>query len=741
MRRSFRQVAIGVCAVLVAGSARADPHTIAVDAELRGEAPLDFAGLACASGGDLNGDGLDDLLVGAEGHDGDETNQGVVYVLFDSPTGVLDLHDAPASLLGEEGMDCAGADVGIALDADGDGLDDILVGAPGKDHGGAAYLILGRPAPWSPDTSLATADASFLAEGTVDSAGSAVAGAGDVDGDGLGDLVVGAWHNGAAGVAAGAAYLILGRTSGWAMDLSLADADSRFTGESSGDYAGSDVAAAGDLNGDGLADFLIGAPYSDLGGLGSGAAYLILGSVQGWPATSDLSTSDAAFAGDGEWHSAGRAVAGAGDVDGDGLDDILVSGTGGDGGETAALFLGTPFGWAPDVALADADITFVAQEGWELADVALGGGGDVDGDGLDDILVGGVVFPDPADERRGTAVVPGEPTPAGGIRTLGWGTTLVISEGESTEVWATTTRGDLDGDGRADLVIGVRDGGSAGAALVVYGSEGEDADGDGVDIWRGDCDDSDYQVYPGAPDPCGDQLDSDCAGDLAQELDQDGDGVPPCAGDCADDDPLTHPAAPEACDGIDNDCDGLLAPEELLDLDGDGHTACGGDCDDTDPQVHPLRPEACDGIDNDCDGLLPEDEFDADGDGFLGCQDCDDDDPSAYPGANDPCGDMLDTDCGGDLARELDHDGDGFSPCQGDCHDNHPHRHPGAEEICNGVDDDCDGVLPVPEADQDGDGWAICEGDCDDGDPHINPWEYDACGDGIDDDCDGRVDE
>ncbi len=138
------------------------------------------------------------------------------------------------------------------------------------------------------------------------------------------------------------------------------------------------------------------------------------------------------------------------------------------------------------------------------------------------------------------------------------------------------------------------------------------------------------------------------------------------------------------------------------DIDGDAHydVACNGnDCDDTDPDINPGMYEICDHKDNDCDGAIDE-GLDADGDGFLPCSepipDCDDTDPFTYPGA---------------------------------------------EEICDGKDSDCDGAVPVDESDDDADDWIICEGDCDDSNPDAHPWAHEIPGNGVDDDCDGLIDE
>jgi hypothetical protein len=133
-----------------------------------------------------------------------------------------------------------------------------------------------------------------------------------------------------------------------------------------------------------------------------------------------------------------------------------------------------------------------------------------------------------------------------------------------------------------------------------------DLDGDGYTPAMGDCDDEDAKVFPGALETCGDEIDQDCDGfDLScEDADQDGDGVTPAEGDCDDGDPLASSNAVEICgDGIDNDCQGGDLPCDKADQDEDGYTPDEGDCDDARADVHPGALEVCgDKIDNDCDG-------------------------------------------------------------------------------------------------------------------------------------------
>ncbi len=361
----------------------------AADASYHAEAAGDFAGDSVAGVGDVDGDGFDDLLIGASLADSSATQTGAAYLVLGSasPAG-LGLGSAAARYGGEAYSDRAGAALAGVGDVNGDGLADLLVGAPYYDttvsETGAAYLVLGSASPASMD--LGGASAIYEGAGAWNLAGSALAGGGDVDGDGLDDLIIGAFANDDVASNAGAAYLVLGSASPG--DLRLSRADAIFTGEAYWDYAGVSVAIAGDVDGDGLEDLLVGASGNDSAGSSAGAAYLVLGCAV--PVDLSLVAAAARYTGISAGDEAGSVVTGAGDVDGDGLDDFLVSAPDATVDSTADgeiyLLLGavTP----ASASLGSAAWDAYGESSRDYAGSSLAGLGDVDGDGLDDFLVG-----------------------------------------------------------------------------------------------------------------------------------------------------------------------------------------------------------------------------------------------------------------------------------------------------------------------------------------------------------------
>ncbi|MCA9658698.1 MAG: FG-GAP repeat protein [Myxococcales bacterium] len=258
-----------------------------------GEAELDFSGHALAGGGDVNGDGFDDVIIGAYGADPGGDASGRAYVVFGTPSPApILLADVAAgvggfALDGELEGDHAGAAVAIVGDINGDGFADVAVGAPLADPGGLSsgrvYVVHGEADPKSRSLAeIAQGTGGFVVDGQTfrDYAGFSVSGAGDVDGDGLDDVIVGAYGSEPKGMQSGRAYVIYGKTDTAPVNLfSVITGQGGVTlaGEADGDQAGISVAGAGDVNGDGFADVIVGAFGSDAKGKDAGRSYVFFG--------------------------------------------------------------------------------------------------------------------------------------------------------------------------------------------------------------------------------------------------------------------------------------------------------------------------------------------------------------------------------------------------------------------------------------------------------------------------------
>ncbi len=416
------------------------------DRELTGESTYDYAGMAnsLAGAGDVNGDGYDDVIVGADGNDSGGSSAGRAYLVHGTASGTdLDLSAATALLTGEDTYDYAGYSVAGLGDFNGDGYDDVAVGAYGDDDGasgaGATYIVKG------PVSTLDLSAATYKLRGVAasDASGTAIAGVGDVNGTGKGALLIGApVYNSNSG----RVYVVTAASTGSSSLTTSAAAT--LTGESTSDYAGQSLSGAGDVNGDGYDDFLVGAACDDDVASASGAAYLFLGPVTG---SASLSTADGKLRGYSSSDYLGSTVSGGGDLNDDGYDDMALVASGYSSG-TAYVVNGPYTGTSTITSVVDA---YVYSVGAASAAV----GGDVDGDGVGDLLLG-------ASSSNKTYGFFG---PVSGALTLS-ASDLTITASAGYFGSSVVFVGDHDNDGAEDFAVGQYgddDGGSdAGAAHI-----------------------------------------------------------------------------------------------------------------------------------------------------------------------------------------------------------------------------------------------------------------------------------
>ena len=409
-------------------------HTPAADLQVRTTAPVGArlywrvracAGEGCSAyssaswvdlgrvGPDFNGDGFSDVVVGGSGI------ASVHFGAHDRTAGIL---AAPTASQG------FGGSVAAAGDVNGDGFADVVVGMSRDDAEGRAYVYFGGPG--------ATFDASV--DGTLAMPGarfSAVSSAGDVNGDGFADIIVGAPN-------VQRAYLYLGGSNA-TVDASV---DAVLTG-AAGDDFGHAVASAGDVNQDGFGDVIVGAPrdrhvYVYFGGAGDGF---------------DTSADGVLLGGVGDCF--GCAVASAGDVNGDGFADVLVGAhlNDNDGSDTGRVVI--YFGGSGGSLDAAEDRTLPGSPGDGWFGYSVGPAGDVNGDGLGDIVVGA-----PGSDSNGTDtgrayVYWGGPR--GGFDIVSDGT--LVGEMDHDALGASVAgAGDVNGDGFADVIVGAPGDPSAG---------------------------------------------------------------------------------------------------------------------------------------------------------------------------------------------------------------------------------------------------------------------------------------